>query len=140
MIATNVQVVFELDGVGSFTFNELINVGVNVEEVEYQDGEDRTLRKRPGRTKVANVILRGASAKPLKALWDSYKTTQNGQIQRHDGRVRVRNSQGQDIVVFELKQCWVASWKATVLAGTGTPQLVEEIEIASETLTRSTPN
>ncbi len=139
MLAANVTIQLELDGVGTFTFSELVNLATIAEVVEYQDGEDRTLRKRPGRNKVSNLILRGSGVKALKPLWDNYKTTLDGHVQRHDGRIRIRDSQGQEIVTFEFKGGWVSSWKATVAAGSGSPQLVEEIELAIESLTRTTP-
>ena len=73
----------EHDYVGQFNFSvEIENVTVGrfksvdgldseTEVIEYQDGDDLILRKRPGRTKYSNVILkRGYADKGMLELWE----------------------------------------------------------------------
>ena len=69
------------DYVGQFNFSvEIENVTVGrfksvdgldseTEVIEYQDGDDMILRKRPGRTKYSNVVLkRGYADKGMQEL------------------------------------------------------------------------
>lgn len=39
-------------------FSDISGLGVEIELAEYQDGSDMILRKRPGRTKYSNIVLK----------------------------------------------------------------------------------
>ena len=62
-----------VDGGPTAVFQEVSGLEVTADVVEFQDGDDLTLRKRPGRTSYSNIVLkRGYTAND--ELWTWMKT------------------------------------------------------------------
>ncbi len=60
----------EIDGVIQAGFKEINGIESETEIIEYKDGDDMTVRKRPGRVKVGNLVLkRGFIADPKLRDW-----------------------------------------------------------------------
>lgn len=139
----------EHDHIGNFNF--LIEIGNDIigrfkgvdgldsetEIVEYQDGDDRVLRKRPGRTKFSNLTLkRGYADKEMVKLWEWRKKVMDGKVERRSGSVILQNDHGKEIARYNFSEAWPCKWKGWSLDGKGTDTVVEEIELAVEGLTR----
>jgi len=139
----------EFDHVGNFNFiieigNEHIGrfksvdgLDSETEVIEYQDGEDRILRKRPGRTKYSNLVLkRGYADKAMDKLWLWRKMVMDGKVQRLNGSVVLQNAHGKEVARYNFFHAWPCKWKGWDLDGKGTDVAIEEIELAVEELTR----
>ena len=139
----------DFDYVGQFNFSvEIENVTVGrfksvdgldseTEIVEYQDGDDLILRKRPGRTKYSNVVLkRGYADKSMEELWQWRKSVMDGKVERKSGSVVLQNDHAKEICRYNFFHAWPCKWKGWDLDGKGTDVAVEEIELAVEEIIR----
>ena len=65
----------EIEGKAVGTFREVEGLESNVETVEYQDGDDNFLRKRPGRAKFGDISIRRGNTlnTELKEWWDKLR-------------------------------------------------------------------
>jgi phage tail-like protein len=125
----------EIEGVTVGAFQEVGGLEVITEVIESQDGDDLTLRKRPGRTHYSNIILkRGYTAN--EELWAWMRTVINGTVERKAGSIILLADDASEILRYNFIEGWPCRWKGFELDGKGTGVSVEELEIAVEKIER----
>jgi phage tail-like protein len=125
----------EIEGVTMGAFQEVGGLEVITEVIESQDGDDLTLRKRPGRTHYSNIILkRGYTAN--EELWAWMRTVINGTVERKAGSIILLADDASEILRYNFFEGWPCRWKGFELDGKGTGVSVEELEIAVEKIER----
>jgi phage tail-like protein len=121
----------EIEGVTTGAFRNVEGLDSETEIVEYQDGDDIILRKRPGRTKYSNITLkRGYIDNP--ELWDWRKKVIDGKVERKSGSVILCSDDGEEIMRYNFFEAWPCKWKGFTFDGKGTDVNVEELEFAVE--------
>ena len=129
--------IIEIEGLTAGRFKGVDGLDSETEVVEYQDGDDLILRKRPGRTKYSNVILkRGYADKSMEELWQWRKSVMDGKVERKSGSVVLQNDHGSEVCRYNFFHAWPCKWKGWDLDGKGTDNVVEEIELAVEEIVR----
>jgi phage tail-like protein len=89
------------------------------------------LRKRPGRTKYSNIVLKRGFVNSDE-LWQWRKKVIEGKVERKSGSIIVCGDDGSEIMRYNFFEGWPCRWKSLTL-NTGEPgTLVEELEIAVE--------
>ena len=139
----------EFDHIGNFNFRveiEGITVGAfrNVEGleseteiIEFQDGDDIILRKRPGRTKYANIVLKKGYI-ATRDLWEWRRSVIEGHVERKSGSIVLLGDDGQtELARYNFYEAWPSKWKGFTLDGKGNDVNVEEIELAVERIERA---
>jgi phage tail-like protein len=121
----------EIEGVTQGAFRNVEGLESETEIVEYQDGDDIILRKRPGRTKYANIVLKRGYVNNDE-LWQWRKKVIDGAVERKSGSVILCDDDGAEIMRYNFFEGWPAKWKGFQLDGKGTDVNVEEIELAVE--------
>lgn len=121
----------EIQGVTVAAFQEVGGLEVRTEVIEYQDGDDIVLRKRPGRTSYPNIVLRRGYIN-TDELWQWVKAVIDGKVERKSGSVILGADDGSEITRYNFFEAWPCKWKGFTLDGKGNGALVEEIEIAVE--------
>ncbi len=118
-------------------FQEVSGLEVITEVVEFQDGEDLTLRKRPGRTSFSNIVLkRGYTAND--ALWTWMKTVIDGKVERHAGSLILFGDDAEtEVATYNFFEAWPCRWKGFNLDGKGIGAAIEELEIVVERVEKS---
>jgi phage tail-like protein len=125
----------EIEGVTQAAFKNVEGLDAETEVIEYQDGDDLQLRKRPGRTKYSNIVLkRGFIAS--EELWKWRETVIKGKVERKSGSIILCNDHGAEVMRYNFFEAWPAKWKGMQLDGKGTDVAVEEIELAVEKIER----
>ena len=125
----------EIEGLTAGTFRNVEGLDSETEIVEYQDGHDLVLRKRPGRTKYSNIVLkRGYVASD--ELWQWRKKVMDGSVERKSGSVILCNDSGDPVMRYNFFEAWPCKWKGFTLDGKGTDAVVEEVELVIERLER----
>ena len=71
----------EIEGVTQGAFTEVSGLESTTEVIEFQDGDDLVLRKRPGRTKYANIVLKRGYTNNDE-LWNWRKAVIDGRVER----------------------------------------------------------
>lgn len=125
----------EIEGVTLGAFQSIDGLEANVEVIEYQDGDDLILRKRPGRVSYSNIVLRrGYTA--TDELWQWMKATVDGTVERKSGSVILAADDGSEILRYNFFEAWPCRWRGFELDGTGIGVAIEELEIAVEKIER----
>jgi len=127
----------EIEGVDAGAFREVSGLEVITEVVEYQDGDDRVLRKRPGRTTYSNIVLtKGYTA--TDALWEWMNAVIAGTIERKSISIALYGDDATtEIVRYNVHEAWPCRWKGFALDGMGTGTAIEELEIVVEKIERA---
>jgi phage tail-like protein len=121
----------EIDGVTTAAFKNVEGLDSETEVIEYQDGDDLFLRKRPGRTKYSNIVLkRGYVA--TDELWQWRKRVMEGKVERKSGSIVLNNDKGDEVMRYNFFEAWPCKWKGFSLDGKGTDVAVEELEFVVE--------
>ena len=125
----------EIEGVTTGAFRNVEGLDSETEIVEYQDGDDMILRKRPGRTKYSNVTLKRGYINNTE-LWEWRKAVIEGKVQRKSGSIILCADDGAEIMRYNFFEAWPTKWKGFTLDGKGTDVNVEEMELAVEKIER----
>jgi len=125
----------EIEGVTQGAFSACEGLEVRVDVVDFNDGDDIIARKRPGRARYANIVLRRGVVRSTE-LWDWFKAVLDGQIQRKSGSILVCGDNGQELFRYNFFEAWPCRWKSLELNADSPGTLVEEIEIAVEKVER----
>lgn len=121
----------EIDGVTQAGFRNVEGLDSETEVIEYQDGDDMILRKRPGRTKYSNIVCkRGYVA--TEDLWEWRKKVMDGKVERKPVSIILLNDNGGEIMRYNGFEAWPCKWKGYSLDGKGADVAVEEIEFVVE--------
>ncbi|MFC1998765.1 phage tail protein [Chloroflexota bacterium] len=123
----------EISGVGNY---EYLNVEVPeslVQVIEFQDGADLILRKRPGRTSCTNMILTSDPSNPalFDIYYDWFDNVKNGQYDRRSALITLLDSDGLEIIRYNAMGTWPTEWRTVVQEDN---EVVIEIELVVEQL------
>jgi phage tail-like protein len=117
------------------TFKKVEGLDSEVEVIEYQQGEDIVLRKRPGRVKYSNITLKkGYLATTVLSDWRQSVLSRT--LEKKAGSVILTDDKNQEILRYNFFEAWPSKWKGYSLDGKGGDINVEEIELAVEKLER----
>jgi phage tail-like protein len=125
----------EIEGVTQGAFRNVEGLDSETEVVEFQDGDDVMLRKRPGRTKYSNITLKRGYVNNTE-LWDWRKKVVEGTVERKAGSIILCGDDGSEIMRYNFFEAWPSKWKGFSLDGKGADTTVEEIELVVEKLER----
>lgn len=132
------QFALELDGVELARFTGCSGLAYTTEVVEYQDASSGTpvIRKRPGRTKYEDIVLkRGLSAD--KALTDWHQKVLDGAVERANGSIVIYDSTDSEVDRWNFERGWPSKWSASDLSADTDDVMIEELTISHEFLTRA---
>lgn len=123
----------EIDGVDAGQFTAVDGLSIEQEVIEYTNGDDPLIRKRPGRVKYGNITLkRGYMAGSTLNDWIEAARMGNGDYTRKNVSVILLDNQGAEIKRWNLFECFPKSWKLTPLDGSSKDKAVETLVIAIE--------
>ena len=125
----------EIDGVTQAAFKAVDGLDSETEIVEYQDGSDQVLRKRPGQTRYSNIILKRGYVNTTE-LWQWRKSVMEGRVDRKSGSVIVCDDSGDEIMRYNFFEAWPCKGRGFDLDGRVSTTAVEEIELAVEKIER----
>jgi phage tail-like protein len=106
------------------------------EIVEFKQGNDTVVRKKPGRTTYANIVLeRGYTA--TDDLWQWRQNIENGKIDRRSGSVIILDQDGQtEVARYNFFEGWPCKWYVPDMSADSSAMAIEKIEIAVEKVER----
>ena len=121
----------EIEGVTQGQFTAISGLESFTEVIEFSDGGDVIVRKRPGRTHFSNIILKRGFTN-TDELWTWYKAVIDGKIERKSGSVIVVGDDGSEIMRYNFFEAWPCRWKSLVMDAAKEGTIIEELEIAVE--------
>jgi phage tail-like protein len=129
--------IVEIDGIARAGFSEVSGLESETTVIEYRVGGERNaVRKLPGLTKYANIVLRrGVTQDAELSNWR--KTVEDGQVDRRNGSIILRDDDGNDVVRWNFFNGWISKWEGPALNASKNEVAIETIEIAHERLERA---
>jgi len=117
-------------------FKTMSGMDSETEIIEFKQGNDKVVRKKPGRTTYANIVLeRGFTAS--NDLWLWRKNIEDGVIDRRSGTITILD-QDLDTVVcqYNFYEGWPCKWNVPELDSDTSSMAIEKVEIAVEKVER----
>jgi phage tail-like protein len=125
----------EIEGVTQGAFTAVDGLEVTVDVVTYADGSDLLVRKRPGRVRYGNIVLRRGFVNSQE-LWNWFKAVADGSVQRRAGSIILGADDGSEVLRYNFFEGWPCRWKSFSLDASVSEALVEELEIVVERIER----
>ena len=118
-------------------FKSVSGMDSETEVVEFKQGNDKVVRKKPGRTTYANIVLeRGYTA--TDNLWEWRKNIEDGNIDRRSGSVIVLDQDGEtEVARYNFFEAWPCKWNVPDMDSDSSGMAIEKIEIAVEKVERA---
>jgi phage tail-like protein len=117
-------------------FKSVSGMDSETEIVEFKQGNDKVVRKKPGRTTYANIVLeRGYTA--TDDLWQWRKNIEEGKIDRRSGSVVILDQDGEhEVARYNFFEGWPCKWNVPDMDADSSSMAIEKIEIAVEKVER----
>jgi phage tail-like protein len=125
----------EIEGVTQGAFTAVDGLEVTVDVVTYADGSDLLVRKRPGRVRYGNIVLRRGFVNSQE-LWNWFKAVADGNVERRAGSIILGADDGSEVLRYNFFEGWPCRWKSFSLDASVSEALVEELEIVVERIER----
>jgi len=125
----------EIEGVTQGAFTAMEGLEIEVDVAQYADGDDRIMRKRPGRIHYGNLVLKRGYV-DSDELWAWFKAVLDGKVERKAGSVILCNDAGDEVHRYNFFEGWPCKWKGFTFDARSSDTLVEELHIAVEKIER----
>jgi phage tail-like protein len=127
----------EIDGIARAGFSEARGLESETSVIEYRVGsESNTVRKLPGLTRYANIVLRRGVTQDAD-LWNWRKTVEDGKVERRNGSIILLDDDRAEVLRWNFLNGWISKWQGPDLNASGNEVAIETIEIAHEGLERA---
>lgn len=124
----------EINGIARAAFSEVGGLESETAVIEYRmGGEPATVRKLPGLTKYANIVLRRGITQDAE-LWNWRQTVVQGNVDRRNGSIVLLDDDGTEVLRWNFFHGWIAKWEGPALNAQANEVAIETIEIAHEGL------
>jgi phage tail-like protein len=126
----------EIDGITVAAFSEVSGLESETDVIEYRVGGDtNTVRKLPGLTRYANIVLRRGVTQDAE-LWNWRRTVEEGAVDRRNGSIVLLDDDRTPVLRWNFFRGWISKWVGPTLNAKGNDVAIETLEIAHEGLTR----
>ena len=118
-------------------FKSVSGMDSETEVIEFKQGNDRVVRKKPGRTTYANIVLeRGYTA--TGDLWQWRKNIEDGKIDRRAGSIIILDQDGTtEVARYNFFEAWPAKWYVPDMDADKSAMAIEKVELAVEKVERA---
>lgn len=118
-------------------FKTVSGMDSETEVIEFKQGNDMVVRKKPGRTTYANISLeRGYTA--TDDLWQWRLNIENGNIDRRSGSIIVLDQDGEtEVARYNFYEAWPCKWFVPDMDSDSSSMAIEKIELAVEKVERA---
>jgi phage tail-like protein len=123
----------EITGVNAGFFKSVSGLSAELEVIEFQDGDDLKIRKRPGVARFGDVTLEKGYI-VTNDLQEWWLAARNGQYERKDVSIILNDNAGNEIRRWNLFGCWPKKWETGRLEGGKSTALLESITFVVEDL------
>jgi len=118
-------------------FKKMSGMLSETEIIEFKQGNDKVVRKKPGRTTYSNIVLeRGFTNSDDLWLWR--KNIEDGNIDRRSGTITILDQDMSTIVAqYNFYEGWPCKWHVPEVDSDQSGMAIETIEIAVEKVERA---
>ena len=118
-------------------FKSVSGMDSETEVIEFKQGNDMVVRKKPGRTTYANIVLeRGYTA--TDDLWQWRKNIEDGKIDRRAGSIVILDQDGQtEMGRYNFFEAWPSKWYVPDMDADSSAMAIEKCELCVEKVERA---
>jgi phage tail-like protein len=118
-------------------FKSMSGMDSETEVIEFKQGNDKVVRKKPGRTTYANIVLeRGYTA--TDDLWKWRQNIEKGLIDRRAGSVIILDQNLEtEVARYNFYEGWPCKWYVPDMDSDSSSMAIEKIEICVEKIERA---
>lgn len=132
---TNFNFLVEIEGLAVGGFAEVSGLTSTTETVEYREGgENTTVRKLPGKTSFADIVLRKGSTGGDNTLYEWHREIVDGTITRKSGSVIVLDRAGEEALRYNFYEAWPTEFSPSDFNATSSEVANESVTLAIERL------
>jgi phage tail-like protein len=123
----------EIDGVTRAGFTEASGLTIETDAMDYREGADLThnVRKLRGLTKYTNISLKRGYTQDTE-LWNWYKSTINGGVERRSLEVVLLNENRDKVLSWRVKNAWIAKMDMGPFNATANEAAIEAVDLYNE--------
>ena len=133
----NYNFLVEIDGITRAAFSECSGFGSAVAVIEHREGgENTTVRKLPGQTSYAAIVLRWGMTDD-RDLYDWHRRIVNGAIERKNGSIVLLDRIGAEKARWNFVRAWPSDWDGPDFSAEGTDVAIEALTIQHEGIARA---
>lgn len=123
----------EIDNSAVAAFSEVSGLTFDVDPVEYREGTDLNMhvRKLTGLRKFGNITCKRGFTDNTE-LYDWYKTTLNGAVDRRNGAIILQDEDRNDVQRWNFEGGWISKYEGPSFNATSNDVVIESIEICVE--------
>ena len=113
-------------------FKSVSGMDSETEVIEFKQGNDLVIRKKPGRTTYNNIVLeRGFTA--TDDLWKWRKNIEDGIIDRRSGTITILDQDMSTVVAqYNFYEGWPCKWFVPDMDSETSSMAIEKVELAHE--------
>jgi phage tail-like protein len=113
-------------------FKSVSGMDSETEIIEFKQGNDLVIRKKPGRTTYNNIVLeRGFTA--TDDLWKWRKNIEDGIIDRRSGTITILDQDMSTVVAqYNFYEGWPCKWFVPDMDSETSSMAIEKVELAHE--------
>ena len=118
-------------------FKSVSGMNSETEVIEFKQGNDRVVRKKPGRTTYANITLeRGYTA--TDDLWTWRNNIEKGLIDRRSGSIIILDQDLEtEVARYNFYEAFPCKWNVPDMDSDSSAMAIEKIELAVEKVERA---
>jgi phage tail-like protein len=118
----------------SCAFTEISGLETEIHVIEYRAGNmDTTVTKHPGLRSQTNLVCKKGSTGHHQ-FWDWIQSAMDGDVQRRDGAVILRDENQQDVMRWNFSRAWPSKYSGPSFNATNNEIAMETLEICLEDL------
>jgi phage tail-like protein len=121
----------EISGVNAGFFKAVSGLSAEIDVVEFEDGDDQFIRKRPGVARFGDVTLEKGYI-VTDDLFNWWRAARDGQYDRRDVSIILKDNAGNELRRWNLFGCWPKKWETSRLEGGVSQALAESITLVVE--------
>jgi phage tail-like protein len=128
----------EIDGIPTAFFKSVSGLEIETEVVDFLDGTGPTIiRKLPGRTKYANIVLKQGFVSGADPFFDWYQEIIGGTVKKRRGSVVLLTSDLKEVGRYNFYEAWPCKWQGIEAVGNGSAIAIEKVELAVERIEKA---
>ncbi|HWE26859.1 MAG TPA: phage tail protein, partial [Polyangia bacterium] len=110
----------EIDGVTAASFSEVSGLTADGDAIDYREGADpiNNVRKLQGLRKYTQIVFKRGYVQDAE-LWQWYENIANGQDDRRNGSVVLRNEARKDVMRWNFENAWINKIEGPSLKAAG---------------------
>ena len=123
----------EIDGVTAAGFSEVSGLSVEIEVINYRNGNEKTnnARKLPGLHKTGNVTLKRGIIGEL-ALFEWLRATAQGTLDVRNISIVLLDEVHTPVMRWMLQRAWPSKWEAAAFKASANEIAIEALPLACE--------